>query len=302
MMNLRDWMPLLAMPLMLIAVQIIALLLASPMQEAGLAAFEDPTSVANPLIFIGLLLVFTLVMLFLIKKGVKRVIALFIGFSLFLVFVYIFGSLSLLILGATIPGAAATLVLSVGATALLYLYPEWYVIDVLGVLIAGGVASVFGISLSVIPVIVLLILLAVYDAISVYRTKHMITLAEGVMDMKTPILVVIPKRRDYSFIREGVSMEEGKERGAFIMGLGDLIMPSILIVSSYVFLEAAGPLPIPLPTLGAMAGSLIGLAVLLVVVMKGNPQAGLPPLNGGAIGGFLVGCALSGLLGWGVCI
>jgi hypothetical protein len=50
MMNLRDWMPLLAMPLMLLIVQILAILLASPMQEAGLAAFEDPTSVANPLI------------------------------------------------------------------------------------------------------------------------------------------------------------------------------------------------------------------------------------------------------------
>jgi len=301
-MNLRDWMPILAMPLMLLIVQIMAILLASPMQEAGLAAFEDPTSVANPLIFIGLLLTFTLVMLFLIKKGIKRIIALFIGFSLFLVFVYIFGTLSLLIFGATLAGAAATLVLSAAATALLYLYPEWYVIDVLGVLIAAGVASVFGISLSIIPVIILLILLAVYDAISVYRTKHMITLAEGVLDMKTPILVVIPKRKDYSFIREGVSMEEGKDRGAFIMGLGDLIMPSILVVSSYVFLETTGPLPIPLPTIGAIAGSLIGLAVLLVVVRQGNPQAGLPPLNGGVIGGFLIGCALSGLLGWGVCI
>ena len=51
----------------------------------------------------------------------------------------------------------------------LYRYPEWYVVDLVGVCIAGGVSALLGISLTVIPVIVLLVLLAIYDAISVYR-------------------------------------------------------------------------------------------------------------------------------------
>jgi len=298
-MQIRDWLPLLGMPLMLLFVQLIAVLLVIPMQAAGLVAFEDPESVTNPLIFIGMLLVFTLVLLLLIRMGGRRFISVFIGISIFLTFVYIFSALSLLVLGPTGAAAAGTLIGAVAATALLYLYPEWYVIDTLGVLISAGVASIFGISLAVLPVLVLLVLLAVYDAISVYRTKHMITLAEGVLETKSPIMVVVPKRMDYSFRREGLNIAEGEERGAFVMGMGDLIMPSILVVSSHAFVDAPAVFwVLSAPTLGAMAGALVGLAVLLHFVNKGKPQAGLPPLNGGAIVGFLVGAALAGSLSW----
>ncbi len=298
-MQIRDWLPLLGMALMLLLVQIIAIILVMPMQAAGLVAFEDPESVANPLIFIGMLLAFTLVLLFLLRTGGRRFIAVFIGFALFMTFLYIFGALSLLLFGATTAAVAGTLIGAVAATALLYLYPEWYVIDILGVLISAGVASIFGISLAVVPVLVLLVLLAIYDAISVYRTKHMITLAEGVLETKAPILVVVPKRADYSFRKEGLNIGKGEERGAFVMGMGDLIMPSILVASSHAFVGAPAVIwLLSAPTLGAMAGSLAGLAVLLYFVNKGNPQAGLPPLNGGAILGFLVGAALAGSFSW----
>jgi len=54
---------------------------------------------------------------------------------------------------------------------------------------------------------------------------------------------------------------------------------------------------INLPALGAIAGSLAGMVVLLYFVMSGKPQAGLPPLNGGTILGFLVGWAAMGWVG-----
>lgn len=298
-MQIRDWLPFLGMPLMLLSVQIIAILLVTPMQAAGFMAFEDPGSVANPLIFIGMLLVFTLVLLLLIRIGGRRVISLFIGFAIFMTFLYIFGALFALVPGATGAAVIGAVIAAGAATALLYLYPEWYVIDVLGVLISAGIASIFGISLSILPVFVLLVLLAAYDAISVYRTKHMITLAEGVIEAKAPIMVVVPKRMDYSFRTEGLSISDGEERGAFLMGMGDLIMPSILVASSHVFVDAPAVLgPLSAPTLGAMAGSIAGLALLLYFVNKGNPQAGLPPLNGGAILGFLIGAALAGSFAW----
>ncbi|HOB17254.1 MAG TPA: presenilin family intramembrane aspartyl protease PSH [Candidatus Methanoculleus thermohydrogenotrophicum] len=299
MIQIRDWLPFLGMPLMLLAVQIIAIILVTPMQVAGLVAFENPESVANPLIFIGILLVFTLVLLALIRVRRRRFIAFLIGFAIFMTFLYIFGALFHLMLGTSGAVAAGTVIAAGAATALLYLYPEWYVIDILGVLISAGIASIFGVSLAILPVIVLLVLLAVYDAISVYRTKHMITLAEGVLETKAPIMVVVPKRMDYSFRKEGLEIKEGEERGAFVMGMGDLIMPSILVASSHVFVDAPAVLwTLSAPTLGAMAGSLVGLAVLLYFVNKGNPQAGLPPLNGGAIAGFLIGAVLAGSLGW----
>jgi len=287
------------MPLLLIAVELGSLLLSLPVQASGIVAFQDPQSVANPVIFIGILLGFTAILLILIRYDLKRLISAIIGISIFFTFAYIFAAIVFAAMGPTDLAALVVLVLSILATVLLYRFPEWYVIDVLGVLIGAGVASIFGVSLDIIPVLILLILLAVYDAISVYKTKHMITLAEGVIDLKTPILFVVPKRRDYSFIREGIGkIADGGERAAFIIGMGDMIMPSMLVVSANVFLKGwrlAGL--INLPALGAIIGSLAGMGVLLYFVNSGKPQAGLPPLNGGTILGFLAGWGLMMVVG-----
>lgn len=297
-MDSRHLIPFLAMPLLLIIVEIGSLALSLPVQAAGISAFEDPESVVNPVIFVVILLIFTGLLLILIKFGLKKIIGYVIAGSIFLTFGYIFSAIVFTMLGPTDAATILMLALSLGATALLYLYPEWYVIDVLGVFIAAGVASIFGVSLDILPVVILLIILAVYDAISVYKTKHMITLAEGVIDLKTPILFVIPKRKEYSFIREGIGkIDGGGERAAFIMGMGDLIMPSILVVSANVFLTGNRLFGfVNLPALGAMAGSLAGLTVLLYFVSSGRPQAGLPPLNGGTILGFAAGFILSSFL------
>jgi presenilin-like A22 family membrane protease len=296
-MNWSRLLPLITIPAMLVLVEVIALLLSLPMQTAGITAFEDPESVANPLIFIVILLVFTAFLLVLMKYRWKKLIGVIIAVSIFFTFIYIFAGITVYFLGM-VPGTlGATLALSLLATALLYLYPEWYIIDTLGILIAAGAASIFGISLDIIPVLILLIILMVYDAISVYKTRHMVTLAEGVIDVKSPILFIVPKRRGYSFMREGIGDLDGGERAAFVIGMGDLIMPSILVVSANVFLNStrlAGV--ITLPALGAIIGSVIGLSLLLTVVQKGKPQAGLPPINGGAILGFLAGYGLSFLL------
>lgn len=293
-METKNLIPFLAMPFLLLAVEIGALLLALPVQASGIVAFENPESMANPVIFIAIMLAFTALLLVLIRYDLKKVIAAVIGISIFLTFIYIFAAVVYALAGATDPATVTVLVLAVISTVLLYKYPEWYVIDALGILIGAGVAAIFGASLDILPVIILLVLLAVYDAISVYKTKHMITLAEGVIDLKTPILFVVPKRRDYSFIKEGIGkLADGGERAAFIIGMGDMIMPSILVVSANVFLKGwqlAGM--INLPALGAIIGSLAGLVVLLYFVMSGKPQAGLPPLNGGTILGFLAGWAL----------
>ena len=297
-MDYKNIIPFLVMPLFLVIVEIGAILLSLPIQAAGLAAFEDPDSVANPVIFMVILLVFTGFLLLLIKYDLKKLISAVIGISIFITFVYIFSALVNMVMGATDAAFVVILILSVAAIVALYKFPEWYVIDTLGILIAAGVASIFGVSLNILPVIVLLVILAVYDAISVYKTKHMITLAEGVIDLKTPILFVIPKKRGYSFIREGIGkLDEGTERSAFIMGMGDLIMPSVLVVSANVFLSGYRIFGmINIPALGAIIGSCAGLVVLMYFVTSGRPQAGLPPLNGGTIIGFLLASALVGLL------
>ena len=169
-MEIKNLIPLLAMPLLLLAVEIGALLISLPVKASGIVAFEDPTSLENPVIFIVILLVFTGFLLVLIKYDMKKVIAAVIGLSLFFTFAYIFAALVYVAMGVSDIANIVVLVLSILATALLYKYPEWYVIDALGILIGAGVSAIFGISLDVLPVVILLLLLAVYDAISVYKT------------------------------------------------------------------------------------------------------------------------------------
>jgi presenilin-like A22 family membrane protease len=70
------------------------------------------------------------------------------------------------------------------------------------------------------------------------------------------------------------------------MGLGDLVMPTILVVSALQFSQPGWN---GLPSIGAAIGTLVGYAVLMGYVLKGRPQAGLPLLNGGSLVGFLTG-------------
>lgn len=295
--QIREILALLAMPVMLLAVGIGSVLLAVPMTASGYAAFEDPESLSNPIWIIATLLAFTAVLLILIKLKFRRILDWIIRISLFIAYIYVFSGLISLVTTIDYALILGTIAAG-GATVLLWRYPEWYVVDILGVLLAAGVASMFGISLEPVPVILLLILLSVYDAISVYKTKHMLTLAEGVIEGRMPIMVVVPKKEGYSFIRDGVggsfSPENSDEspkhdRAAYLMGLGDLIMPSILVTSAAVFVPGGGIGMLSLPAIGALIGSLAGLCVLLFAVSSGKPQAGLPPLNGGAIIGFLIG-------------
>jgi len=163
--------------------------------------------------------------------------------------------------------------------------------------------------MTVIPALILLVILAAYDAISVYKTRHMVSLAEGVLKMKAPLLFVVPKSRGYSFRRDqsiisgqnqtspvdeqpGSRASSGK-RGAYFLGLGDAIIPTILVISANTTLPP-GSLGVNIPALGAMLGTYLGF-LLLMSTSRDRPQAGLPFLNSGVILGFLAGCALAGV-------
>jgi presenilin-like A22 family membrane protease len=190
------------------------------------------------------------------------------------------------------PDAWWALGLSIAAAAILLVMlvkkPEWYVIDISGILTGAGAIAILGISLSVFLVTILLIGMAIYDAISVYQTKHMIELADTLVDLRLPIMFVIPKKREYSLIKEIKSLKEklkeGEERGAFFMGLGDIVFPGILAISAFHNLTSNGLLI----ALSVMLGTLLGFALLMKSVIKGKPQAGLPYLCTGAILGYLV--------------
>lgn len=249
--------------------QIIALLLAAPFDLAGMTAFENPDDPLNPIIFFIFIIAFTAFILVVFRFGGQRLIYFVMLGAVAITMYYV---MAVLLPYAFIP-EISTLALAL----LLFKYPEWYVLDATGLIIGGGAAAIFGISLGILPVLLLLIILAVYDAIAVYKTKHMIALAESVIELRLPILFVLPRNWSFSLMK-GDEMEDG-----FFMGLGDAIIPSVLVVSSFVTYELATP------TLGALVGTLAGYAVLSTIAGRGKPHAGLPFLNSGAILGFAIG-------------
>ena len=327
---------------MFLLVQLGALALVAPFESAGYQTVENPSDPANSIFYIGVLLAFTALMLVVIKFDVQWILRGFIIFTSGLISLYVFT-----VVFPVVPvdlGGVTINALAWGAAALvavaLYVYPEWYVIDGAGVIMGAGSAGLFGISFGILPAIVLLSVLAVYDAISVYGTEHMLTLAEGVMDLRIPVILVVPLTLSYSFLAEdegeeraddaamdaetpapggadaagtettdpdsnadadagGHESPEFAERDAFFIGLGDAVMPTVMVASAAFFAGApdivlAG-LTLNLPALLAMVGTMLGLVALLWLVMKGRAHAGLPLLNGGAIGGYLLGAVVSGI-------
>ena len=144
---------------------------------------------------------------------------------------------------------------------------------------------------------ILLSILAVYDAISVYKTKHMLSLAEGVTKMRLPVLFYVPKKLDFK-VEQMDNMDlkdrdKDSERETMIMGVGDAVIPGILIVSVMAYLPSTASVTQIAHadvwvTAGTIIGACCGFAALMRYVATGRPQAGLPLLNGGAILGFLI--------------
>jgi len=324
-------------------VQIGAVAMVDPFQAAGYQAVEDPSDPTNSLVYIAAILVATALMLAAFKYAFEQAVKIVVVGSSALVSWYVFAVVAppLVTFGSVNLVAIA---LAVGVAAALLVYPEWYVIDAAGVVMGIGAGALFGISFGLLPAILLLAVLAVYDAISVYGTEHMLSLAEGVMELHVPVILVIPLSLSYSLLADdfsgasgvhedggdgsghgdaggtptatdgdgerdegavGTDADENAEadpvdRDAFFIGLGDAVMPTVMVASAAFFSPASslGVTALPalnLPALLSMGGTFLGLGVLLWAVMKGRAHAGLPLLNGGAIGGYLLGSVLAGV-------
>ena len=323
--------------LIFLLVQLGALALVQPFEAAGYQAVEDPSDPTNTVVYVAAILIATGLMLLAIKLDVDQLIRAFVVFAGVYLSWYVFSVVVPSVYtyaGFNVLAVAAALALG----AALLLYPEWYVIDASGVVMGAGAAGLFGISFGLLPAILLLAVLAIYDAISVYGTEHMLTLASGVMDLKVPVVLVVPLTLSYSFLSaetpdptgevEGEAAANGgdpeseaeadgaddeddgtddpvdgepMDRDALFIGLGDAVIPTVLVASAAFFAPASVPtvgllgLVVPLTALGAMVGTFLGLALLLRMVLEGRAHAGLPLLNGGVIGGYLVGALASGL-------
>ena len=293
---------------------------------------EGTTEAGNIFFELLMIFLFTIGIIWLARKGlevwIKVVVFLALGYSLLLA---IFPMLALIlwVLGVSDPNMLlynlVALASAFGMMYALYRFPEWYVVNTVGVLVGSGVIVMLGIAFVPVLIILFMVLAAIYDHWAVNGSKHMLELADTMIDLKLPVLLVAPKSTDYTFLdQEGDVMrkerppgpeqtgspapgQKAKGRDALFMGLGDVIFPGMLVISSITFLPDYGPVvfdfwgepskPIHLGAmlvgLGTLLGGLLGYAALMTQVARGKPQAGLPLLNGGSILGYLISGAMT---------
>ncbi len=272
---------------MFLAVPLCALMMV-PSVPTGYRAFQDQNDPTNPILYIFMVLAMTVFLLMLIKRsrmGLLKIVLLgAMGLGLFSI-----ASLFLMIGGMD---EWPSLLLGIGFSAivlfLLVRYPRWYVVNGAGLVIGAGAALILGISLGILPSLILLTALAVYDALSVYITKHMLTLAEGVGGLGLPIVLIVPGRDENEMTRLDLKdRSKDAERDVMLMGLGDVIIPSVLVVSAAANLSPLSSTGWSSPAMTVavctLLGTLVGFACLMFLISKGRPQAGLPFLNGMAI-------------------
>ncbi|HOW29068.1 MAG TPA: presenilin family intramembrane aspartyl protease [archaeon] len=177
---------------------------------------KNPNSVWNAVFIVGYIIFFTIVILIL-KKFFKSGNFLFIIETLAL-----FSGISLvfsLVISPFLSYLATIFLLIVKYTRKEEtIYSKWYNNLLLGVAISGA-ATIMGLSLGIIPVIVLLTLLAIYDIIAVFYTKHMVTLANMIITKKVSLIFLLPsKKREYK------------------LGGGDIVIPAVVSTSLFMLL------------------------------------------------------------------
>jgi len=293
------------------------------------------------LVMIGL---FTVAIIWLARRGlealIKGIVMLALGLSLF----YALQPFTLIILylvGFATPASVglSALAITIAGMVALHRYPEWYVVNSVGVMVGAGVIVMIGISFVPTLVIIFMLLAAIYDYWAVHKSKHMLELADTMIGLKLPVLLVSPKEKGYSFLdQEGDIMRDSsnagemappppgydgvmeaemvdeaerlrpkkKSRDALFMGLGDVIFPGMLVISALSFLPEWGPEvwnafgEIHLAQLVVGVGTLIGGLVGYVALMYFVAQGKPQPGLPLLNGGAILGYLISGIYAYNI--
>ncbi len=249
-----------------------------------------PSSSTSGLLYIAYYLVaaivFSAVIILLSKRFkmnfLKWIFVALIGFMVF----YVWSYLGALVAQTYLEYYAIIIGAPIIVMALLVVKSEWYVVDIAGFFLCAGLASILGTILGVWAAVIFLAAFAIYDYISVYKTKHMVSLARVAVDADLPMLFIFPTDVTSKLEKIELTDEGVREHKAMLLGFGDIAFPGIMVVASSMYGFSIGhPIAfILLPLVGGIAGMLF-----LVSGRVKKPAPGLPFLNTGVISGFLIG-------------
>ncbi len=307
-------------------VQFFGLFLASEIYSGAtyqqVAAAQVITSAASALFFIVYIIVLALVLLLIMKlyKGDKLFI-IFEGAVIFITSFFVFMLVSGLATTSvlfSIAGNTITTNFIIGIAAALALivlknrFPRLR--NTATIIASAGVGLLIGISFSFIVALVFMAILAVYDFIAVFVTKHMITMAKAMSSRNLAFLVgvneveAIPKSSFSSgevaeFNKEikGVKLPSALVRmykrgmlpvaAHMELGAGDLAVPLMVAVAAY---KVAFSFTL---SFFIVIGSTLGLILTTFILRRyKRPLPAIPPLLLGVLAGILMYLLFYGLV------
>ena len=167
--------------------------------------------------------------------------------------------------------------------------PSVWLQNILMLLALVGVGSVFGVLLTPWPIMVFLLVVAVYDFLAV-RFGYMMWMVKKLSQSDSLPAFVIPKTRSNwnqnlkSKTAHTIIEGEAAERDYSILGGGDIGFPLILMVSVYANYGFGNSLIVA-------AFSLVGLISAFIIqslFLKGKPMPALPPIAVSSLIGLLI--------------
>lgn len=207
-----------------------------------------------------------------------------------IMFAFLFSWGVFIVLGLSWPVLPASLI-SITAGLIWLFIPRLWLHNSLMIFALVSIGSVFGFLLSPWVAMVFMLVISVYDILSV-RFGYMLWLVKRLSEFETLPAFVIPKSvSDWNLNLREVGFkklleDKGAEREFSILGGGDIGFPLLLTVSVFFAYGFASSLILA-------ASSLLGLVAVYwiqAVFLKGKPMAALPPITFACLVGFLIVC------------
>ena len=220
----------------------------------GVSMVEDSTDPANAVYFMGYILVATVAMLIIIK--------LYAGHLLFTALEVMLELLAAQLAAALFLPLEASFGVGLAVAALRLLVPALK--PLLLCFSSVVVGALLGSSLDWLPIILLAVLLSVYDFLAVFKTKHMVKIAESLQKRGTALAITVKSGKDW-----------------VQLGTGDFVIPAALLVSALKVSFSAA--------FFAFCGAMLGMTALVFLLEKRKGYwPALPPLVAGTLIGFVV--------------
>ncbi|MBI4458269.1 hypothetical protein HY633_04875 [Candidatus Uhrbacteria bacterium] len=182
-------------------------------------------------------------------------------------------------------GPSAAVLGAAGAAVIRYAVPRIVLLDAVLLLGLAGVTAELSTSLRPTGIAVILAVLAVYDIIAVYGTRHMVEMAGALLRQRAVFAIIVPSTAKGWL----APFPEARPGGGFtFLGTGDAVLPALLVAAVAREQSVAAATVVGLgAALGLACTHFLFASARHVARERRDPMPALPPIATGALLGYL---------------